>query len=307
MHISVCNEMAGDLLTFNTLLHLAAPCRTRESRMAKQKVCERAIGSDKAELLQQQIESLSSRDLQLWSIGTLLMLLLVSALCAAFAPELAGRLAAIHIDGGYLPQLLSGLVALVVLFNIYVIAQKRTLNSTRQVLVQELIRNEHLENLSLIDPLTQLLNRRATEEMIAREISRANRLGTELAFLLIDVVKSVRSSTHGSREVSDDLLVQAAQLIRSTFRGSDIVFRYSGDEFLVVMSETSEQQAECAVQRLLRQLDNWNVTNNKDYEMSVTWVLNAYVPGESVRDTLDRVSRKMQSVQQGRSAPVYLA
>jgi hypothetical protein len=62
-----------------------------------------------------------------------------------------------------------------------------------------------------------------------------------------------------------------------------------------------------AVQRLLRHLDKWNVTNNKDYEMSVTWVLNAYVPGESVRDTLDRVSRKMQSVQQGRSAPVYLA
>jgi diguanylate cyclase (GGDEF)-like protein len=266
-----------------------------------------AAGLRNTEQIQQHLKSLYSRDLQLWSIGALITVLLAGALCAIVVPQLAWNLGVMQVDTRYLPQLLLGLIVLIILCNCYIIGQKSTLNSARHLLIQELVRNERLQNLSLIDPLTQLLNHRATGELIAREISRANRLGHDLSLLLIEVCDSKPSFTcSGQQTTDDDLLIEAAQLIRATYRGSDLVFRYSGNEFLVVMSDTNELQAEVAVQRFSRELDNWNVTSGKDYEMAVTWVIAAYVRGESVERTLDRVGRKMQSVHGRQVAPMYV-
>ena len=83
----------------------------------------------------------------------------------------------IRIEEGYLPQLFFGLICLVVLFNIYLLSQRVNLNSTRKALISELVLNERLESLSLIDPLTQLFNRRALNELISHQVARANRNG----------------------------------------------------------------------------------------------------------------------------------
>ena len=87
-----------------------------------------------------------------------------------------------HVEHSYLPQLFFGLISLILLFNIYLLAQKENLNNTRVALIRELVLNERLESLSLIDPLTQLLNRRALNELIPREVARSNRLGSSLTF-----------------------------------------------------------------------------------------------------------------------------
>ena len=130
----------------------------------------------RADEIQQQIQQLSGRDLQLWSIGILVMLVLTSGLLAVILPNLVWSQLFVHIDRFYLPQLFFGLISLVLLFNIYLLSQKRTLNSTRLALIRELVLNERLESLSLIDPLTQLLNRRALNELLPREVARANPL-----------------------------------------------------------------------------------------------------------------------------------
>src|SRR5207237_590255 len=132
----------------------------------------------RTEDIQQQIQELSGRDLQLWSIGILIMLVLTAGLLALVLPNLVWAQRVIRVEQAYLPQLFFGLISLVLLFNIYLLTQKRTLNSTRHALIRELVLNERLESLSLIDPLTQLLNRRAVNELIPREVARANRLGS---------------------------------------------------------------------------------------------------------------------------------
>ena len=124
----------------------------------------------RADEIQQQIQQLSGRDLQLWSIGILVMLVLTSGLLALILPNLEWSQLFVHVDRFYLPQLFFGLISLVLLFNIYLLAQKRNLNVTRLALIRELVLNERLESLSLIDPLTQLLNRRALNEL--RRIGR---------------------------------------------------------------------------------------------------------------------------------------
>src|SRR5215468_749357 len=143
----------------------------------------------RADEIQRQIHELSGRDMQLWSIVSLVILVLTAGSLALIAPNIVWTQRIIRIEQSYLPQLVFGLICLVVLFNIYLLSQRVALNSTRKALISELVLNERLESLSLIDPLTQLFNRRALNEFIPREVARANRLGAGLTFLTIDIDK----------------------------------------------------------------------------------------------------------------------
>ena len=73
----------------------------------------------RADEIQEQIQQLSGRDLQLWSIGILLILVLTSGLLALVIPNLVWAQRIVHIEHFYLPQLFFGLISLVLLFNIY--------------------------------------------------------------------------------------------------------------------------------------------------------------------------------------------
>ncbi len=247
----------------------------------------------RAEEIQQQIQQLSGRDLQLWSIGILIILVLTAGLLALLLPNLVWAQRVVRIQVSYLPQLFFGLISLILLFNIYLLGQKLTLNTTRRALIRELVLNERLENLSLIDPLTQLLNRRALNELIPREVARANRLGANLTFMTIDLngFRAINSK-FGALE-GDTLLVEFAKILRATFRGGDVVFRQGGDEFLVVMPDTDEERANFPLQRLQQAVEQWNLSSKKGYELSFTWGLAPYVTGGDVADVLRAVDRKL--------------
>ena len=249
--------------------------------------------SPESEVIQEQISALSGRDLQLWSITLLLLVVLAAGLSAVIAPNLEWLPERVHVQVEYLPQLFFGLISLIVLFNVYIISQKRELNATRKALVQELIFNERLEGLTLIDPLTQLFNRRALDQMLAKEIVRANRLGSNLTVLMIDVDRFKSINERFGPAVGDQYLNATAQLLKATFRGSDMIFRYGGDEFLVVMPETTEDQADRAVRRHSDELERWNLENKMKCELSISWGLASHVVGTSITDTLQSVSRKL--------------
>jgi len=249
----------------------------------------------RAEEIQKQIQQLSGRDLQLWSIGILVILVLTSGLLALVLPNLVWTQRVMHIEHSYLPQLFFGLISLILLFNIYLLGQKRNLNTTRLALIRELVLNERLESLSLIDPLTQLLNRRAMNELVPREVARANRLGSSLTFTAIDLNGfGGIGSKFGALE-GDRVLVEFSKMLRTVFRGADLAFRQGGDEFLIMMPDTTEEQADFPVHRLLREVDQWNLATKKGYELSFSWALAPYVAGSDAEDVLRSVDRKMYS------------
>ena len=249
----------------------------------------------RADEIQQQIQQLSGRDLQLWSIGILVILVLTSGLLALLVPNLVWAQRVVRVEHSYLPQLFFGLISLVLLFNIYLLSQKKTLNNTRLALIRELVLNERLESLSLVDPLTQLLNRRALNELVPREVARANRVGNSLTFMAIDLNGfSELSSKFGALE-GDKVLVDFAKILKTVFRGADLAFRQSGDQFLIMMPDTTEEQADFPVQRILREVDQWNLASKKDYELSFSWALAPYVTGSDAEDVLRTVDRKMYS------------
>jgi len=247
----------------------------------------------RAEEIQRQIQQLSGRDLQLWSIGLLVMLVLAAGLLALILPNVVWTQRFIHVESAYLPQLFFGLISLILLFNVYLIGQKVNLNHTRRALINELVLNERLESLSLIDPLTQLLNRRAMNELIPREVARANRLGSHLTFMTMDLngFKEINGK-YGATE-GNLVLMEFATLLKRTFRGGDLIFRQGGDEFLVVMPDTSLEEVQPPLQRLHRDVEHWNLNSNKRYELSFASGVAPYATGSDFSDVLRAVDRQI--------------
>lgn len=252
--------------------------------------------------LRREIQGLDDRDIQLWSIGVLIILVLAAGFAALVLPNVMWNLGILKVDGRYLPQLFFGFIVLIVLFNIYSLQRRRSLQKTRDELVRELVRREAAEKLSLVDPLTELYNRRYLNQVIPREVSRADRLGTHLTFLMMDVDDFKSVNTQFGHARGDRLLCEVAQLLKRTFRTSDTIVRYGGDEFLALLTETDQAQAGVAVGRLRGAVDRWNRANSAEgYSMSISCGLASYAKGENVSDVIHLADQRMYLHKAGQS------
>ncbi len=244
--------------------------------------------------VQEKVQRLEERDFQLWSIAALVVLVLAAGMFTLLFPNLTGRINIIRADSRYLPQLLYGFITLVVLFNIYMLKQRKELGRTREELVHQLMYTRAVERLTLVDPLTQTFNRRYMDEVITKDLSRADRLGTSLTFVMIDVDNFKSVNTRFGHLMGDRVLAEVAQVLKSTLRSSDVIIRYGGDEFLVMMENSDSAKVEIALNRLLKQVEAWNHANRMvDYKMKLSWGVAVYQKGSKIEDVLDEADRKM--------------
>ena len=125
--------------------------------------------------------------------------------------------------------------------------ERRQLEEERARVRSELMRTREL---SLQDELTGLANRRALEQMLKTEVSRALRHGRPLSILMADVdhFKSI-NDTYGHR-AGDDVLRQLARMVGDTLRSIDRAARYGGEEIFVIMPETPTIEAGQVAERL---------------------------------------------------------
>ena len=110
------------------------------------------------------------------------------------------------------------------------------------------------QRLALTDSLTGLLNRRALESMLEREILNAERYDSHLAFFIFDLDNLKGINDSGGHEAGDAALRQLADVLRKSARKGDIVARYAGDEFVIVMTNTNRSSAARGVQRVFHNL-----------------------------------------------------
>lgn len=246
------------------------------------------------EELTRELRHLEGRDWQLWSIGLLVLLLVAGGFLALILPNVMWRLGELRVYGRYLPQLFFGFISLIILFNIYVVQQRRILRNTREELVRQLIRSEAAERLSLLDPLTGVFNRRYLEEILPKEINRAQRRESSLAVVMIDVDGFKAVNTRFGHLVGDRVLKEVAELLKKNFRVSDTVIRYGGDEFLVLTGDTDEAQARVAVERLHANVEEWNRANViPDFRLSLSCGVAAYSKGAKIDEILETADQRM--------------
>jgi diguanylate cyclase (GGDEF)-like protein len=127
---------------------------------------------------------------------------------------------------------------------------------TASAAIQNAILHAELQNLATTDPLTGLLNRRAILELGQREVDRYHRLGRPLAVLLFDIdhFKAI-NDTYG-HAIGDQVLGGVVERCFANIRHVDILGRYGGDEFIILLTEADADLARSIAERVRRSIQD---------------------------------------------------
>lgn len=121
------------------------------------------------------------------------------------------------------------------------------------------------------DPLTGLLNRREIESVLAREIERGRRDDSPLCLMVVDLDDFKRINDRFGHAVGDHALRELADLLRThTRRGGDAVGRFGGDEFIVLMPETTEDAGCVMAERIRAAVEQHQLSGPDDVLFGIT-------------------------------------
>ena len=152
-------------------------------------------------------------------------------------------------------------------------------------------RNLELSKLSQIDAFTRMGNRRALLEKglelfrMAHEAKRS----VGVIFLDLDGLKKI-NDTYGHAE-GDKAILAFAEILRSCFRKTDLLVRYGGDEFVVVVSGLQEDAMQRSMDRIAGQIAAFNAQTEKQWELSASWGSAFFDPlsGEEPSPTFEKM------------------
>jgi diguanylate cyclase (GGDEF)-like protein len=115
---------------------------------------------------------------------------------------------------------------------------------------------ERVESLALLDSLTRLYNRRFLDGYLVAEVSRAGRDGQPLTLAMLDLDGFKRVNDTYGHVAGDQVLREVAHLLRASVRRQEVLVRYGGDEFAVIMSGSGRMASEAVLERVQRTFDN---------------------------------------------------
>ena len=124
--------------------------------------------------------------------------------------------------------------------------RRRTLTATAEQIALALANlrlRDTLKSQSIRDPLTGLFNRRFLEESLERECRRSIRSSRPLSVMMLDIDHFKRFNDTFGHDAGDAVLREVGAVLRSFFRGEDVACRYGGEEFALVLTDTSAEGA----------------------------------------------------------------
>ncbi len=113
-----------------------------------------------------------------------------------------------------------------------------------------------LEKLATTDGMTSLINRRHFDALARAEWARFQRYGRPLSLMLLDIDKFKSINDRFGHDAGDLVLKAVAEICKTTKRQTDVVARFGGEEFVLLLPETDEAAAEIAAERLRRAIQD---------------------------------------------------
>lgn len=143
-----------------------------------------------------------------------------------------------------------------------------------------------LTELAVTDPVTGLWNRRRSTELLTAELENAQRHGRPLALLMIDIdhFKDI-NDTHG-HQIGDHVLIDVARRLRENLRTTDVVGRWGGEEFVILLRYCGLGDARAAAEKLRRQIAD--VPFEGLCSLTVSVGAAELLPGEDLQSWLGR-------------------
>ncbi|MBX9762063.1 MAG: GGDEF domain-containing protein [Pseudomonadaceae bacterium] len=156
---------------------------------------------------------------------------------------------------------------------------------------------------ALRDPLTATGNRVALQQTLKREVDIAKRTLQPLSVLMVDIDHFKRINDSHGHIIGDQALIAVANALKDSLRNVDMVFRYGGEEFVVLLSNTSREAASMVGERLrMAVLGVQYLVENRAIEMSVSLGCATLLPGESMDSLLRRADSALYvSKREGRN------
>lgn len=180
----------------------------------------------------------------------------------------------------------------------------RRMRTLQHKLLEELqIASELINILSVTDSLTGFYNHRGFMPLAKQQLKLASRKGRPMMLAYMDVNGMKDINDRYGHLVGDQLLTDCSAIIRRTFRDSDIVARIGGDEFAVLLVDSSDMQAEQILARLEGHILQFNTENRREYTVSISA---GFVPcppdtGSTVEELLSQAGALMKKDRKNRS------
>jgi diguanylate cyclase (GGDEF)-like protein len=165
--------------------------------------------------------------------------------------------------------------------------------------------------LATIDPLTGAFNRRTFHEIAERELGRARRAGQPLSIILIDIDNFRPVNENYGIRIGDEVLTRMAEIVRSALRKEDMLVRYGGEEFLVMLPEVPGPGAVVVAGRIRKAVEAQALqVGGHDLPLTVSVGVSARLDEgpESIESLLARANEALSlAKQRGRNRVVALS
>ncbi len=242
---------------------------------------------------EQELAKAERRDWELWVLSLFLGSCVSLGLLVVIFPTVFWRRDVLIVPREYAVQLFYGLLTLVVLFNIYAIRQHSRVRSLRHRLLQEHTERLRNQQLSVLDPLTGVYNRRYLEVFLSHEVQRAERYGQTFSVAMLDLDGFREINNRFGHPVGDEALRATGRLLKQGCRKSDVIVRYGGDEFLLILPETDTEGAAALLKRLRKALSVFNQNSPLGLPLSFSAGIVSNGRGRDLQDLLIEVDQNL--------------
>ncbi|RZL09046.1 MAG: GGDEF domain-containing protein [Rubrivivax sp.] len=153
---------------------------------------------------------------------------------------------------------------------------------------------QRIQAMAIRDELTGLYNRRHMLELLDQQIKRQERAGGSWTICLFDLDHFKRINDSYGHTVGDDVLRHFAEIARFTLRETDVLARWGGEEFLLMLPDTPQDLAVLSIERIRQSMRCAPlVPEHPDLHVTFSAGVTEYQPGEVVRTTIERADRAL--------------